>query len=1031
MTGITSFALGNSRFVILFQVAIILFGTYAFLNYPKREDPSIVIREAVVTARFPGMSTKRVEDLITRKLEEKIREIPEVKEIKSDSKTGVSIVHVIGRDDVKDIESVWQDLRNKMDDIRPQLPSGTIGPFVNDEFGLTAIATIALWADGFSLAEMRDVARNTRDRLYALKGIEKVELFGIQEERIYLEVSNTKLAQLGISPLVIVSTLQRQNIILPGGKVVISGREIIVEPSGNFNDVAEIQSVILKIPGSDRVTPLRDIVKIKRGYVDPPEGPVYFNGRPAIVISVSVQDGTNAVEFGERLTNRVKQIEGSLPFGYFLEFATYQPELIEIAVEGAVNNVYQSLAIVLVVVILFLGFRTGLIVGSFVPLAMLMGLVIMWTVDVELQRMSIAAMIISLGMLVDNGIVVAEDIRVRLESGQDRKEAVLASGKTLAIPLLTASLTTILAFAPIPLALGGTGEYTTSLGQVIIIVLLSSWFLAMFSTTTLCYWFIKVTPGKKDIAESRFYAIYRRMLHGMLRFRLMVVAVTLVALVGTGFLARFVAQEFFPSNDRNQYLIYLDLPAGTRITETMAATRRLTQWLGDKAENPSVTSTIAYVGSGGPRFFLSLAPLDPDPHVAFLIVSTKSNDQVAAMVDRTRRHLNDNFPNVRGRVKQMWFGATETGMLEIRIKGRDAEVLFDRANRLMLAFGKIGGLTELKQDWENKVLRAQVIIDQARARRAGVTSEEVANSLNAYIDGAKITDYREGDKVIPLVIRGVESERREFGLLRNITIYSARTGKNIPLPQIADIKGDWVLSRIKRFNQERTIAVNAKHQVLTAQQLLDAVRPAIKKLDLPSDYRWEVGAELEKAAEAQERLAANMPICGFLILVLLVWQFKSFRRPAIILMTIPLAFIGAILGLLATGAPLGFMSTLGFLSLAGIIVNNGIVLIDRIDIERDEGKAPYDAIVAACVARLRPIVMTTLTTILGLMPLIVAVDPLFYGMAIVIASGLAVGTVFTLGVVPVLYALFFRVRGPEPPEQQTPAQTATPNTNEH
>jgi multidrug efflux pump subunit AcrB len=1021
MTGITSFALGNSRFVILFQVAIILFGIFAFLNYPKREDPSIVIREAVVTAHFPGMSTPRVEDLITRKLEEKIREIPEVKEIKSDSKTGVSIVHVIGRDDVTDIDAVWQDLRNKMGDVRPLLPSGTVGPIVNDEFGLTAIATIALWSDGFTLAEMRDVARDVRDRLYALKGIEKVELYGIQEERIYLEVSNSKLAQLGISPRSIISTLQSQNIILPGGKYVISGREIIVQPSGNFNDVAEIQSVILRVPGSDRVVPLRDIVKIRRSYVDPPQSPVFFNGRPAIVVSVSVQDGTNAVEFGHRLTARIKQIEGILPFGYFLQFATYQPELIEIAVQGAVSNVYQSLVIVLVVVIIFLGFRTGLIVGSFVPLAMLMGLVIMWTMDVELQRMSIASMIIALGMLVDNGIVVAEDIRVRLEAGQDRKEAVLASGRTLAIPLLTASLTTILAFLPIPLAVGGTGEYTRSLGQVIIIVLLSSWFLAMFSTTTLSYWFIKVRPGKTDSTDNHFYKLYRRLLQGMLRFKVVVLAVTLAALVGTGFMARFVVKEFFPANDRNQYLVYLDLPAGTRVTETIAATQRLTGWLGDKSLNPEITNTIAYVGSGGPRFFLSLAPLDPDPHVAFLIISTKSNDQVADMVRRTRGYINDNFPNVTGRVKQMWFGATETGMLQVRIKGPDANILFDRAARLMSGFQKIGGMTELKQDWENKVVRAQVIIDQARARRAGVTSQEVANSLAAYIDGAEVTDYREGDKVIPVVIRGVESERREFGLLRSITVYSALTGKSVPLPQIADIKADWVLSRIKRFDQERTIAVTAKHQILKADQLFNAILPDIKKLDLPAGYQWEIGAELEKSAEAQQRLFANMPLCGFLILALLVWQFRSFRRPAIILLTIPLAFIGAILGLLATGAPLGFMSILGFLSLAGIIVNNGIVLIDRIDIEREEGKAPYDAIISACVARLRPILMTTLTTILGLLPLIVTVDPLFFGMAIVIASGLAIGTVFTLGVVPVLYALLFRVTGPSAPAPQQAA----------
>ncbi|MCZ6665264.1 MAG: efflux RND transporter permease subunit, partial [Gammaproteobacteria bacterium] len=923
MSGITAFALNNSRFVILFQITIVLAGIYAFLEYPRREDPSITIREAVVTASFPGMSTLRVEDLITRQLEEKIREIPEVKELKSDSKTGLSIVHVIVKDEYTDLEPIWQDLRNKMDDIRSKLPEGTIGPSVNDEFGLTAVATVALWADGFSMAEMRDVARRTRDRLYEVKGIKKVELFGIQDERIYLELSNAKMASLGMSPGMIFRTLKQQNIILPGGKLNVEGQEIIIEPSGNFNDVSEIRSVLVPIPGTDKVTPLRDLVKISRGYVDPPTSPVYFNGRPAIVLSISIVDGVNSVEFGERLTRKIDQLEGGLPFGYFLDYATYQPELVELAVNGAMSNVYQSLAIVLVVVMVFLGFRTGLIVGSFVPLAMLMGLVIMRIADIELQRMSVAALIIALGMLVDNGIVVAEDIRTRLEAGEDRREAVLASGNTLAIPLLIASLTTILAFAPIPLAVGGTGEYTLSLGQVVIIVLLSSWFLAMFSTTTLCYQFMKVKPrnpdGDEDISDpyaTGFYRIYRALLDRMLRLRIATLVVTVAALLGAGYAMKFVVQEFFPSGDRNQFLIYLDLPAGTRVDQTAAEVQKLSAWLGDKKANPEVVTTIAYVGSGGPRFFLSLAPLDPDPHVAFLVVATQDDHQIPAMVERVRGHLADQFPSVRGRVKSMWLGASEPGVLEIRINGPDADVLVEKAELLSKALRRIPGILDLKQDWENRVLKIEVRVDQARARRAKVTSQEVAASLNAYISGMPITDYREGDTTIPLVVRGLESERRHMTLLRNINVYSASTGKNVTLPQVADFHSAWDLSRIKRFDQVRTITVSAKHQYLKAQQIFDRLQPDLENLKLSPDYQWAVGGELEKSKEAKVNLFKNMPVCLLLIVVLLVWQFNSFRRPAIIIVTIPLTFIGAVIGLLVMGAPFSFMVILGLLSLA-------------------------------------------------------------------------------------------------------------------
>jgi multidrug efflux pump subunit AcrB len=1021
MRGITAFALNSNRVTVLFLLLVAIAGLFSFLTYPKQEDPSIQIRDALVWAHFPGMPPQQVEELITRKLEEQIRLLGAVDYIKSDSKRGISSMHVVPRDEVPVLKTVWRDLRDKLVDGAASLPKGTIGPFINDEFGLTSIATVALWADGFSLAEMRIAARDLRNQLYALRGVRRIELFGVQDQRVFLELSNAKLAESGISPRVVIQTLQQQNIILPGGLIDVKGQNVVVEPTGNFNSVSEIEDVTITLPGTQRVTPLRDLAKISRGYVDPPHQPVYYNGRPAIVLSVSILEGEgiNAVEFGTRLTQKVKEFEQTLPVGYVLNYATYQPPLIEAAVNGAVANLMQTLLIVLVVVVLFLGVRTGLIVGAFVPMTMLMSLFIMRSLEIEMQRMSIASLIISLGMLVDNGIVIAEDIRTRLQNGEDRREAALASGRSLAIPLLTSTLTTIFAFAPIPLAIGGTGEYTTSLGQVLIITLLSSWFLSMLMTPLMCVWFMKVEPRSSsadgttaDPYSSRFYRGYRWLLEGMLRVRLLVLVGTLGAFVAALFASKIVVKEFFPAGDRNQYLVYIDLPAGSRSDKTAEVVLRLSDWLQDKSVNPEITGSIAYVGSGGPRFFLSLAPIDADPHLAFLVVNTENAGQVKAMVERTRNFARENLPEGRARVKGMWLGSTESGLFQIRLSGPAFGVLREKAIHLLDSLHSIPGTVDVMQDWENRVLRINVKIDQSRARRAGVTSRDVANSLNSLVSGSTVTDYYEGDEAIPIILRGTEAERTSIANIKGLNIHSSSRGTNVPLEQIADIQADWDFYRIKRRGQERTITISTKHQFLKAAQIYDALKPAIDTLNLPQGYKWELGGELEQSAKAQGYLAANMPFAAAGIIFLLVWQFNSFRRAAIILLTIPLTLIGAIIGLIVMQSVFGFMVILGLLSLAGIIINNGIVLIDRIDVEVSEGLEPYDAIIAACLARFQPILMTTVTTILGLLSLIISVDPLFYGMAVAIAFGLGVATVFTLGVVPVLYAMLFRVKNP-------------------
>lgn len=1021
MKGITAFALNNSRTVIMTILLVVVGGIYAFLNLPKLEDPLITIREAVVTAKYPGMPVEQVERLITRPIEEKIRSMGEIDKIKdSTSKVGESLIHVTIKDEVpsENLPATWKLLRNRMNDVKSDLPQGTIGPMVNDTFGDTSVATIALWSDGFSMAEMHETARQVRERLNKLKGIQKVDITGVQEERIYLDVSNAKVAQLGMDIADINKSLRAQNILLPGGRINVNDVDIVVETQGRFTSIEEIGEVLIPITGTESSIPLRDIATIRKAYVEPIHNPAYYNGHEAIVLSVFILRGVDAVDFGERLQNKVKEIEQSLPWGYVLDFATYQPELIQKAVSGMVVNVVESVAIVLVVVMLLLGFRTGLIVGSFIPLVMLFGILTMYALGIDMERMSLATMIIALGMFVDNAIVVSDDIKVNMETGMARKEAVLKTGSSLAVPLLTSTLTTVFAFGPILLQIGSTGDYTSSLGSVMTILLMGSWFFSMFSSTSMCYWFLKPTAAgggdvqqQSDPYQGKFYGMYRWVLTFSLRYRILVLAVTGGAFALAIYAATFIPQAFFPNGDRNQYLIYLDLPAGTRIEETNRTVKRLSAWLEDKRENPEITGTIAYVGNGGPRFFLSLSPLDPDPFVGFLIVNTETDKQVPELVARTSQYLLVNFPNVRGRVKSMWLGGSESGLMQVRLSGPDNGVLHEQAEQLMAALREIPGSIDIKQDWNNRVFTARADVDQARARRAGVSSEDVADTLEFFIDGTTTTDFHEGNVQIPIVGRGVKGERDSPESLRTLGIRSA-SGGSVPLNQVADVYVVGELNRIVRYNQERTITISAKNQVLKASEIFAGLKPTLDGMNFPKNHFWEVGGELEDSARAQKNLAKWLIPCFGGIVFLLVWQFNSIRRAAIIILTMPLVIVGAVVGLLVMQADFGFMVILGLLALAGSIVNNGIVMIDKIEENRRDGQTPYDAIVNSAVSRFRPILLSVSTTMLGFSPLIINRDPLFFGMASVMFFGLGIGSLFTLNYVPALYSIFFRVQIP-------------------
>jgi len=1022
MKGITAFALNNSRTVIMTILLVIVGGAYAFKALPKLEDPFITIREALVIAQYPGMPVEQVERLIVRPIEEKIRSMGEVDDIEnSTSKVGQCLIHVTIKDEVpsEDLPQVWKLLRNKMHDVIPDLPEGTIGPMVDDTFGDTAVATIALWSDGFSMAEMHEVARQVREHLNLMKGIQKVDLTGVQDERIYIEVSNAKMTQLGINPKDIGSSLRAQNILLPAGKMGVNDVEIIIETLGRFESIEEIEEVLIPVSGTQGTIPLRDIATVRKAYVEPIENPAYYNGHQAIVLSVFIIRGVDAVEFGERLQKKVKELEQSYPWGYKLDFATYQPELIKKSVNGMVLNVIESVAIVLVVVMLLLGFRTGLIVGSFIPLVMLFGLLVMYALGIDMERMSLATMIIALGMFVDNAIVVSDDVKVNLEKGMKRKDAVIKTGSSLAVPLLTSTLTTVFAFGPILLQIGQTGDYTSSLGSVMIILLMGSWFFSMFSSTSMCFWFLKTEPpaadGKPqghDPYQGKFYQFYRKILKTSLRFRFPVLILTGGVFAVAVYAFTFIPQAFFPSGDRNQYLIYLDLPAGTRIEETDRTVRELSSWLEDNEQNPEVTGTIAYVGNGGPRFFLSLSPMDPDPFLAFLIVNTETSKQVPELVKRTSLYLLDNFPNVRGRVKAMWLGGTETGLFELRLSGPGIDVLQQQAEQLMAALREIPGTIQLKQDWNNRVITAMVDVDQSRARRVGVTSQDVADGLQFFIDGTTTTNFHEGNIQIPIVGRGIPAERYSPEHLLTFGISPSSGDTRVPLSQVSDLFAIGELNRIMRYNQERTITISVKNQVLKASEIFAALKPTLDEMEFPRNHYWEMGGELEDSAEAQQNLAKWMLPCFGGIVFLLVWQFNSIRRAAIIILTMPLVIVGSVVGLLVMQADFGFMVILGLLALAGSIVNNGIVMIDKIEENRRDGQTPYDAVINSAVSRFRPILLSVSTTMLGFSPLIINRDPLFYGMASIMFFGLGIGSLFTLNYVPALYSVFFRVKVP-------------------
>lgn len=1007
MNVLTRFGLARSRFTVTIMAGLLAAGFALYPNFPKREDPVVVIRTAFVSAQFPGMTPERMEDLVAVPIERKIRELAEVKDIRTLTTEGSLVVYVDLKDEAADVSAVWQRLRDKMNDVKIELPDGVLGPFVNSDFGDVAIATMAITAEGFSYRDMKDAAETLRKKLYQVTGVAKVELFGVQDERVWLEIDTRKLASVGVQLDALTKDLQRQNVILPSGSIDADGTRILLETSGDFPNVRAIETMLTRVGTSDGLVRLSDLVSVRRGYVSPKVKPVYFNGRPAVVLSVVMQPDQDVTQLGERLRAAARQYQHTLPIGYAIDFATYQAQQVRAAVTSALSNVAQTFVVVGVLVILFLGLRPGLVAAMIVPFAVMFAVIGMRALGIALEQVSIAAIIIALGLLVDNGVVIVEDIMSRMARGTAPAQAALTSGQQYAFPLLVSSVTTVAAFLPLFLLSGGAGEYAYSLAVVVALTLAGSWIAALYILPALTIWVI----GKRAVATSEskvstaLQASYGSLVRFALRFAPIVLGAcfVLVALA----LMQFprLPKQMFPLSERNQFLIYMKMPDGTAISQTEARALEVSRWLASAKENPEIASHIVYVGEGGPRFYLTLTPVPPDPASAFFLVNTLDYQGAVRAAERAWKYLYQNHPEASFEIKRLAMGSVESGIVEVEISGPDADRLLALGEEVRSLFRRAPGIRENDDDWGNKVIKVVADINQDRVRRLGITSEEITQMLKTYFTGSAVSTYREGDNTIPIVLRaGAETHQSVEGLT---SATFAHNGALVSLAQVATLRTGLDFSRIRRKNQERTIIVSGRSASLTAGELLSFIQPGLRALDLGGGYRVDIGGEIEKSAETNGKLAAGIPAALVIMVLAIILQFNSLRRTLLTFLTIPLILVGIPYGLLATGQPLSFFGTLGIISLAGIIINNAIVLIDQIDIERSHA-ALRDAIIAASQKRLRPILLTSATTVLGLAPMAVAGGALWQPMAVLMMSGLAVASLLTLLFVPAGYFVLFR-----------------------
>jgi multidrug efflux pump subunit AcrB len=1001
------FALQRRTLMIVFTIITVAAGVIAFEKLGRLENPTFTIKTAVVVTAYPGARPAEVEEEVTDVIEEAIQEMGQVKEIYTTSQEGYSFVYVDMKNSLKSYElpQVWDELRRKINDVQGDLPPGAGPSVVNDDFGDVFGAYYAITGDGMTNAELKDYAVSLKKELLLCDDVAKIEMWGVQQEAIFVEFKQSQLVQLGLTPQQIMATLQQQNLVQQSGKVRVGDDYLRITPTGSLSSEERIAELLI---GSARgMVRLSDVAHIYRDYIDPPRNVLHYNGKPGIALGISTLDGGNVITMGESIQARLQELEPSKPPQVNVHNIYSQSQVVIESIDTFVINLIEAVAIVIVLLMLFMGWRTGMLIGAILLLTILATFVGMYVMSIDLQKISLGALILALGMLVDNAIVVADGTQVRMELGDDVETAAEKTVHATQWPLLGATIVAILAFTAIGFSPGNVGEFCRSLFDVMALSLSLSWVLALTVTPLFCVWFLKPIPAADSHSHDRgLNKLYRRFLHLAIHYRWLVSALTIMALAVAIFGFKFVPKAFFPdSNQRYFYVNYWN-PQGTHIDKTASDLDAIDSYLHSLI---GVVNTTSYVGEGGMRFILSYKYENPNSSYGQIVVEVDDNQRIDNLRAEVQKYMAENFPQAEPFTDRIQNGPVMLYKVEARFRGSDVAVLKKLAAQAQQFLLDSGNVRDLRTDWRTpvEVLRPQC--SQAQARYAGITRSDVANALQWNFNGIIAGLYREKDELIPILFRSPAKERASLENLANIQIWSSLQNSFVPLRQvttgIVSISED---ALIQRRDRQRTITVQCNPVTGVPSQLLATVRGQIEGIELPVGYSLEWGGEYENSVESQEPLAQIFPLCILGMFLVVVWLFDSFRRPLIIFMTVPLALIGITPGLLLSGLPFGFMSILGFLGLSGMLIKNAIVLIDQIEQDLKSGVEPYKAVLDSSVSRMRPVIMASGTTVLGMAPLVT--DPFYAAMAATIMSGLLVGTFLTLVIVPVTYTQVYKIK---------------------
>jgi len=1013
---LSEWALRNRQIVLFLMLLLAVVGALSYTKLGQSEDPPFTFKAMVIRTNWPGATAEEVSRQVSERIEKKLMETGEYDRIVSFSRPGESMVTFIARDSMHsvDIPDLWYQVRKKISDIRHTLPPGIQGPFFNDEFGTTFGNIYALTGEGFDYAVLKDYADRIQIQLQRVKDVGKVELLGLQDEKIWIELSNVKLATLGLPLAAVQQALEEQNAVSTAGFFETSSERLQLRVSGNFQTVEEIKNFPIRV--ADRTFRISDVANVRRGFNDPPAPRMRFMSQDAIGLAVAMKDGGDILVLGKALEVEFARIQKNLPAGMQLQKVSDQPAAVKTGVGEFVRVLVEALVIVLLVSFFSLGVRTGMVVALAIPLVLAMTFACMYYLGIGLHKISLGALVLALGLLVDDAIIAVEMMAIKMEQGFDRIKAASYAWTSTAFPMLTGTLITAAGFLPIATAQSGTGEYTRSIFQVVTIALLASWIAAVVFVP---YLGEKLLPdlakihaakhgeGQPDPYATPFYQRVRRLVEWCVRWRKTVIALTVVLFIASIVLFRFVPQQFFPASGRLELMVDLKLAEGASLSNTADEVKRLEGLLKDHA---GIDNYVAYVGTGSPRFYLPLDQQLPAASFAQFVVLAKSIEDREALRTWLIETLNEQFPTLRSRVTRLENGPPVGYPVQFRVTGEHIEQVRALARKVAAKVRENPHVANVHLDWEEPSKVVYLNIDQDRARALGVSTANLSKFLQSSLTGSSVSQYREDNELIEILLRGTLHERTELSLLPSLAV-PTDNGRSVALSQIATLEYGFEEGIIWHRNRLPNVTVRAdiygKEQPVTlVQQIMPTLDPI--RAELPDGYLLDVGGTVEDSARGQNSVKAGVPLFIVVVLTLLMLQLRSFSRTVMVFLTAPLGLIGVTLFLMVFRQPFGFVAMLGTIALSGMIMRNSVILVDQIEQDIAAGLKPWQAIIEATVRRFRPIVLTALAAVLAMIPLSRSV---FFGpMAVAIMGGLIVATALTLLFLPALYAAWFRIK---------------------